>query len=153
MEERFFYFVGIVYFIFSLLALETADKFSAVLGIILVITLPILVIVAPKNHKRLCKITLTTAAIAVNAFNARYFLDFLPTRALVNKTAELVGTVQEFNSSSKSICLLNATLKLEGIKPKRAKVLCYKHSDDKFEVGDKIEGQVQLFFTPKQVWH
>ena len=58
MEERFFYFVGIVYFIFSLLALETASKFSAVLGIILVITLPILVIVAPKKHKRLCKITL-----------------------------------------------------------------------------------------------
>lgn len=145
MEERFFYFVGIVYFIFSLLALETASKFSAVLGIVLVITLPIIIIVVPKNHKRLCKITLTTAAIAVNAFNARYFLDFLPARALVNKTAELVGTVQEFNSSSKSVCLLNATLKVEGIKPKHAKVLCYKHSDDKFEVWDEIEGQVQLF--------
>lgn len=145
MEERFFYFVGIVYFISSLLALELAGKFSAALGIVLVITLPIIITVDFKNHKRLCKIILTTAAIAVNAFNARYFLDFLPTRALVNKTAKLVGTVQEFNSSSNSICLLNATLKVEGIQPKHAKVLCYKRSDDQFEVGDEIEGQVRLF--------
>ena len=145
MEERFFYFVGIVYFIFSLLALELAGKFSAALGIVLVVLLPIVTTLIPKNYKRLCKITLTTAVIAVNAFNARYFLDFLPTRTLANKTAELVGTVQEFNSSSNSICLLNATLKVEGMQPTRAKVLCYKRSDDKFEVGDKIEGQVQLF--------
>lgn len=145
MEERFFYFVGIIYFIFSLLALELAGKFSAALGLVLVVLLPIVTTLIPKNYKRLYKITLTTAAIAVNAFNARYFLDFLPTRALVNKTAELVGTVQEFNSSSNSICLLNATLKVEGMQPTRAKVLCYKRSDAKFEVGDKIEGQVQLF--------
>ncbi len=145
MEERFFYFLGIVYFIFSLLALEFAGKFSAALGIVLVISLPIIIALTPKNHKRLCKIILTTAAIAVNVFNARYFLDFLPTHTLVNKTAKLVGTVQEFNSSSNSVCLLNATLKVEGIQPKHAKVLCYKRSDDQFEVGDKIEGQVQLF--------
>lgn len=150
MKERFFYLVGIIYFIFSLISLKFAGKFSTFLGIFLFVMSPIVILFLPVKYKRICKIIFTTATVAVNVFNARFFLSFLPAKLLAGHTGYIYGTVQDLKTNgANSICLINAIVKEKNAPLRKIKLLLYNNKNNQVpELSDEIEGKVK-FFVPE----
>ena len=152
MEGRFFYLVGIVYLTATLGACALAGEMAMMLGLLLVALLPISVWLISERRKKTCKLVMITLSLAVNLFNARYLLDFLPARSLMNQTAQLDGVVLELaGNEADPIYVVKATLCCEGIQHKNLKVLLYQSKESRLEPFDFISGQVRLYLPKKRL--